>query len=212
MPSLVAAAAAAAAGCCAFGGNGAAIILGEGAFTFPRQCESGAPAAGSDYAPFQMGFSGPSKTPFVSVVVAPTTGVEDSLAGWTVLPNATTGGQTLVAWTNFDGQAPQCFRAFTQPGEVFIPGFSLCPGAASGSTFPFSNTSYTIPGAGDVTTFLQDDAGDRARISVFGAAPGEMCSPIALASPNNPFGTGAFTINVMDGAPEAPTWGLPSWC
>jgi hypothetical protein len=213
MSILTAAAAAAASGCCAWNGNGAAILVGLGSFTFPGQCESGSGTpAGSSFAPFQMGFSGPSKAPFVSVLVAPATGVEDSIAGWTVLPNATTGGQTLVAWTNFDGQTPQCFRGYTEPGEVFVPGYSLCPGAASGSAFPFANVSYNIQGAGAVTTFLQDAAGERGRISVFGAASGGMCSPVGVQSPNNPFGTGAFTIDVQDGAPAVPTWGLPSWC
>ena len=199
-------AAASSASCCAYGGNGAAEIMGVGTALLPTTTIS-------NFLPVMFGATGPSKNPFVGVLLAPVTGPEDSLAGWMIMPNRTTGGQTLVAWTNLEGQTPQCFRGYTQPGESFTPGYSMCFGSSiPGAMFPFANGSYPLPGVGlPVTMYNQADgsgADVRARISV----ADQNCSPVFLASINTPFDTGAFSVSVEVGAATAPNWGLPTWC
>ncbi len=209
MRSLATAAAAlvsadAASSCCAFGGSGSATLMGTGTYVFPTT-----PAEGriSNFVPIAVGASGNgAKNPFVGILMAPTTGPEDALAGWLIMPNKTTGGQTLVAWTNLPGEDQTCNRAFTDEGETFTPGYSLCFGAPNG-LFPFPNGTYALQGVGPVTLY-QQAADGRARASV----SSNDCSPIFLAALNTPFNTGAFSVSFEEGTTDAPSWGLPTWC
>jgi hypothetical protein len=195
--------------CCFYGGEGAATLMGLGTFSFPAA--PGSPE-GTDFLPIAVGATGESTAdPFVAVLINPKTGPEDALAGWMIAPNASTGGQTLTAWTNFGGVPPTCMRGYAPKDEPFVPGYSMCVGMPGG-LFPFANATYSLVGAGTVVNFDQSGLDVRARISVLGAGPGGACSPLFLGSVNNPLNSGAFSVSFEAGAPDAPSWGLPSWC
>ena len=117
--------------------------------------------------------------------------------------NAT--GQKLTVWqNNTAGRTPVCARDFSAT-ETYMPGFAFCPGAASDSSFPNFDSSYSA-GSVSVNSYLQGQSGTRLDVTA------EGCAPLTVTSPGSPIGSGgAFAFSVVSGIAVAPPaeWGVP---
>jgi hypothetical protein len=176
------------AACCLYGGQGAATMVANAVISLPGRPASlesavlGAGAAANGDA-------------FVAVIIGSENGPEASVAGWVIRANASS--QTMTLWSApAGGGAPTCGRSTVSAPDVFMPHVELCFGA--GAAFPDLVNSYTVGGALPASWF-----GMNGTTSSLFSVSDAGCAPISLLAPNTPFGTGAFSLDVQGGTPDA---------
>ena len=134
----------------------------------------------------------------------------DSAAfGWFITGDQTT--QTLHAYAPASpGVAAVCVVS-PLSGDVFVPGFSMCPGAPN-SLFPIYGASYGLGGSAVmVNVYAQPPSGSRANFLPATAG----CAPVSILSVNSPFGTGAWSVEIEQGSAQPPParyFSMPSYC
>ena len=187
--ALPAALAAPPAACCVYGGTGAATMTANAVITLP-----GRPAAALTVALGAGTADGGDD--FVAVIVGSENGPEASVAGWNIRENATS--QTITVWSQAadGGGAPTCSRGTVDPAKGYMPSLKLCFG--EGSAYPDFLSSFMVGGVLPASWWgINGTQG--ALFSITDAG----CAPVALTAPGTPFGTGAFSLDVQGGGPDA---------
>lgn len=186
--------------CCAYSGKGAAVLYGLATIDLGN---------GPQALNMVIGTGGQARGAVIILVNA--SSAEESLAGWRVAQNATTGEQTLFAW---NAATRTCVEG---DGNGFVPGYDMCPGAPNslfptyGATFKFGATvpAHAFTGNGDSRGIFLGADQDCALVSI--VAPGNPVPGSGGASSNG----GAFSMLVVDGGATQPPesfFALPSYC
>ena len=186
--------------CCAYGGAGAMFAMGDGSFPVPAV--PGATDGRPVLVPLAIAVSGPGAASWVTVLVDPTSGPSDALAGWLITENST--AQTMYVFSNIPGQGPQCKASSVAPPNAYVAGFSMCTGGASAL---FSQYQRSWPISSLVANMYNQDNLNTSALTITGATQG--CEPISFMGLDSPFNTGAWIINIEEGQAAAPGWGKP---
>jgi hypothetical protein len=177
------------AACCVYGGTGAATMTANAVMTLP-----GRPAAVLTVALGAGTAEGGDS--FVAVIVGSDNGPEASVAGWTIRENETS--QTITVWSQAadGGGAPTCSRGTVDPAKGYLPSLKICFG--EGSAYPDLLSSFMVGGVLPASWWgINGTTGALFSVTDVG------CAPVSLTAHGTPFGTGAFSLDVQGGGPDA---------